>query len=344
MTDAARTTPLNITVRVTQPELVRPFIIATGARTHQPVLSVTVGDGIHVGRGAATGVRYRGESVEAMQAQLAGLPGDTVRETLSDHLPAGGAMAALDAALWELEAARANRTVADLIGVDPRALPSAFTIVLDTPDAMAAQTSAESWRPLLKVKLGGNAALEAARMRAVRRAAPETRLVIDANAAWTPEQLGALAPVAKDQGYELLEQPLPMGGETDPVCADALRAAGDIIPLCADESLQTLADLDRVAPLYSHVNIKLDKCGGLTAGLALRDAARARGLGIFVGCMVAPAVAIAPAHLLAQGADYVDLDGPFWFPDEPVRLDEDGLFTPIDPAVWGAGDRHADDR
>lgn len=330
---------LNIKVRISHPKLVRPFIISTGARTHQPVLSVTISDGRVIGRGQATGVRYLGETVESMAQQIEEMPDSAIlsRASLSDYLPAGGAMAAVDAALWELEAAQKSTTVAELIGVKPGPIASAFTIVLDTPETMAAQAADESWRPLLKVKLGGSEGDEAERIKAVRRSAPDARLVIDANAGWTPSQLVNLSAIAKDNDYELIEQPLPAGAETTPDAGNALKAASEIIPLCADESLQTLSDLDGVAGLYRYVNIKLDKCGGLTQALAIAEAARAKGLGIFVGCMVAPTIAIAPAHLLSQSADYADLDGPFWLPEEPVSLNEAGHFRPISPLIWGQG-------
>lgn len=336
-------THLTLSLSIEAPKLVRPFVIATGARTHQPYLAVRLSDGQSVGRGAAAGLRYFGETPDSLSAQIEQvrieLERGVSRTDLLDILPAGGARAAIDAALWELEAARDHSTVAAALNIRPKPVPSAFTIVLDDPDAMAAQARVESWRPLLKVKLGGSADHETDCLRAVAQAAPSTRKVIDANAGWTVAQLGTLAPVAADLGYELLEQPLAIGCETDPAARAALLLAAQSLPLCADESFQTAADFDLIDGLYQAVNIKLDKCGGLTSALAIRDAARARGQAVFVGCMLAPTVAIAPAHLLAQDADYADLDGPFWFADEPVSLTPDGLFEPIDPALWGAGGR-----
>jgi L-alanine-DL-glutamate epimerase-like enolase superfamily enzyme len=334
-------TPLTLTLSIDAPKLVRPFIISTGARTHQPYLAVRLSDGHSVGRGAAAGLRYFGETPDSLAAQIEGVR-ETIEQGVSrldllDILPAGGARAAIDAALWELEAARAHTTVAAQLHISPQPVASAFTIVLDDPDVMAQQARGEAWRPLLKVKLGGSSEDEAARMRAVATAAPDTRKVIDANAGWTVSQLATLAPLAAELGYELLEQPLPIGCEREPASRDALLSAGQFLPLCADESFQTMADFDLIAGLYQAVNIKLDKCGGLTSALSIRDEAKARGLAVFIGCMLAPTVAIAPAHLLAQGSDYADLDGPFWFLDEPVSLTEDGMFAPIDPTLWGQG-------
>lgn len=334
-------TRLTLTLSIDAPKLVRPFVISTGTRTHQPYLSVQLSDERYVGRGAAAGLRYFGETPDSLAAQIetvrTALEQGITRIDLLDLLPAGGARAAVDAALWELEAARDHTTVAATLNIIPKPVASAFTIVLGDPPAMAAQAREEAWRPLLKVKLGGSADQEGDRLRAVAQAAPSTRKVIDANAGWTVAQLGTLAPMAAALGYELLEQPLPIGHETEPAVRAALLLAAKSLPLCADESFQTAADFDLIDGLYQAVNIKLDKCGGLTSALAIRDAARARGLAVFIGCMLAPTVAIAPAHLLAQDADYADLDGPFWFANEPVSLTADGLFAPIDPVLWGAG-------
>lgn len=320
-------------------KLVRPFSISTGTRTHQPVLTVRLSDGHNIGVGQATGVTYLGENalilkdqVEAVRSEVeAGID----RDRLQDTLAAGGARYALDAALWDLDAKRSQTSVAQTLGLSPVPLETAFTIVLDTPDAMAEQTRGENWRPLLKVKLGGSATEEADRMRAVAEAAGSARLVIDANAGWSVAQLKELAPIAAELGFELIEQPLPAGSESDAGVRAALKNATTYLPLCADESFQTLEDFDRVRGLYQYINIKLDKCGGLTEALQIRDQARAEGFKIFVGCMVAPAIAIAPAYLLALGAEFVDLDGPFWMFDEPVSLTKNGLFSPIAPNVWG---------
>lgn len=338
---------LRMTVSLANPRLVRPFVISTGARTHQPYLSVRLSDGPHTGRGAATGIAYLGASPETLLADIEAvrpeIEAGLTRDQLQHLLPAGGARSALDATLWDLEAARSGITVAQSLGIDPAPIASAYTIVLDTPEAMAEQARREAWRPLLKVKLGGSPEEEELRLLAVAMSAPDTRKVIDANAGWTRDQLVRLAPIAAKAGYELLEQPLPAMCEGDLDMRLALQDASKFILLCADESLQTIDDLAPLVGLYQAVNIKLDKCGGLTDALAIRDRARAQGLKIFVGCMLAPTLAIAPAHLLAQDADYADLDGPFWFTDEPAKLTDNGLFAPITPSIWGAGETRAND-
>lgn len=319
--------------------LIRPFIISTGARTHQDIIQVKLSGGGVFGYGETPGVAYKGDRPAQILAQLEGVRADVeagiTREDLLERLPACAARAVLDAALWDLSAKLLGVSAADQLSITPTPIASAFTIVLDAPEAMAEQARGEAWRPLLKVKLGGSPDLESDRMRAVRAAAPNTRCVIDANAGWTADQLRMLAPLAADLNYELLEQPLQRDSEDDPEHAAALKTARAHLPLFVDESFQELSDLDRLAPHYDGVNIKLDKCGGLTAALAIDKAARARGLKIFVGCMLAPTRAMAPAHLLAQRADYADLDGPFWFPDEPAKLNEHGFFMPVDPSVWG---------
>lgn len=332
---------MQLDIEVENRALIRPFSISTGSRTHQPVLTVRLTQGQHSGVGQATGVSYRGENALVLKDQIEAVR-DKIEagvhlDSLQRLLPAGGARAALDAALWDLRAKRSGVSVAETLNLSSVPLETAFTIVLDSPEAMAEQTRGENWRPLLKVKLGGFFEEEAARMRAVAGASGNARLVIDANAGWTVPQLEDLAPVAAELGFELIEQPLPAGSEKDANIRAALKYAATFLPLCADESFQTLEDFDAVRGLYQFINIKLDKCGGLTEAIQIRDQARAEGLGIFVGCMVAPAVAIAPAFLLAQCAEFVDLDGPFWFFDEPVELTDDGLFSPISAKVWGGG-------
>lgn len=339
-------TSLRLKTSVEARPLIKPFVISTGSRIHQDVLVITLSNGSYMGRGMASGLAYRGETPDILLAQI-----DSVRRQIEGGLDRqallklplfGGARLALDSALWELEAARTRSSVAELLKLKPQPLASAYTITLGAPDAMAEQAEEEAWRPLLKVKLGGSAAEEIDRICAVAHAAPKTRRVIDANAGWTPEQLKQLAPIAAREGYELLEQPLPMGCENDVIMRGALEMASMSIPLCADESFQTEADLDLIQGLYQAVNIKLDKCGGLTAGLRLRDLARDRGLSVFIGCMLAPSLAIAPAFFLAQSADYADLDGPFWFPDEPASLDDEGRFIPLADEVWGRGVKLSD--
>lgn len=330
---------LKLDVSLTSRPLIRPFIISTGARTHQDIVQVTLSGEGCCGFGETPGVAYKGDRPAQILAQLESVrdhvEAGITRADLLEKLPACAARSALDAALWDLSAKSLGESVPDQLSITPTPIASAFTIVLDAPEAMAEQARGEAWRPLLKVKLGGSPDLESDRMREVRAAAPNTRCVIDANAGWTADQLCVLAPLAAKLEYELLEQPLRRDSEDEPEHGAALKKARAHLPLFVDESFQELSDLDRLAPHYDGVNIKLDKCGGLTAALAIDKAARARGLKIFVGCMLAPTRAMAPAHLLAQRADYADLDGPFWFPDEPAKLDENGYFLPIDPVIWG---------
>jgi L-alanine-DL-glutamate epimerase-like enolase superfamily enzyme len=332
---------LSLDATIENRPLIKPFSISTGVRTHQPVLSVRLRDGSCIGRGQATGISYLGETAHTLLKQIervrAQVEHGIDRLTLTHILPAGGARSALDAALWDLDAARTGHPVSEQLGLTLKPLESAFTIVLDSPDNMAAQTREEGWRPLLKVKLGGSSDLEVERLRQVAEAAGQSRLIIDANAGWTVEDLDRLAPLAAELGYALLEQPLSTSEDKTDDGKQALRRASDYLPICADESFQTWDDFAHISGMYTAVNIKLDKCGGLTEGLRIRERAKAEDLKIFIGCMLAPTIAIAPAYYLAQAADYVDLDGPFWFPDEPAQLSRSGLFEPIEESVWGQG-------
>jgi L-alanine-DL-glutamate epimerase-like enolase superfamily enzyme len=310
--------------------LARPFTISRGSRTEARVLTVTVeADGLR-GRGESVPYPRYGESLESVTAQIAALPERFDRARLQRLLPPGAARNAVDCALWDLEAKASGRPVWELAGLPPPAPEvTAYTLSLDTPEAMRAQAAENAWRPLLKVKLGG--AGDLARLEAVRAGAPAARIVVDANEGWTAEAYAALAPALVGLGVEMVEQPLPAGAD------DALAGIERPLPVCADESCHDRASLPALAGKYDMVNLKLDKTGGLTEALALRDAARTAGYGIMVGCMVGSSLGMAPAVLLAQGAAVVDLDGPLLLArdrDHGLRYDEKGVHPPT-PELWG---------
>ena len=282
------------------------FVIARGAKTEAQVVVVELHDGELVGRGEAVPYARYGETVDGVIAAIEGMRGFVeaggARSALQDLLPAGAARNALDCALWDLEAKRSGVpawAAAGLVRLDP--VKTAFTLSLGTPEEMAEAAGAQARGPMLKLKIGGVDDL--GRVEAVRRAAPKTRLIVDANEALSFEDLRRLAPELARLEVKLIEQPLRAEADA------ALDGYESPVPLCADESLHTRADLAACAGRYACVNIKLDKAGGLTEALALKAQARAMGLEVMVGCMVATSLAIAPATILAQGADVVDLDG-----------------------------------
>lgn len=310
-----------------------PFVISRGAKTDAVVVAVTLSDGTSTGRGECTPYARYGETPESVVAAIedtAGTPGVLgSREALNAALPAGAARNALDCALWDLEAKATGRSVADLIGVTQSAFETCFTLSLDTPEAMARAAREASTHKLLKLKLGGDGDMD--RMAAVRQARPEARLVADANEAWDEDMVGPFLASADVSGFELIEQPLPAGAD------DMLDGLVHSVPVCADESVHTRADFAGIAHRYAAINIKLDKAGGLTEALALRDAAIAAGLNVMVGSMVATSLAVAPAFLIAQGASWVDLDGPLLLAkdrDPPARF-EGGLLHAPPRALWG---------
>lgn len=328
---------LRLTLSAVARPLTRPFVISTGARTVQSALIARLErDGV-AGVGEASGVSYRGETVETLLDQAESVRGalqaGANREDLLDLLPAGGARFALDSALWDLEARLSGVPVADRIGVAGAAEPlvTAFTISLDTPPAMEQAARAASGLALLKVKLGGKDGLDAERARAVRRGAPSATLIADANAGWTEVNLARDADALAEAGFALLEQPLPPGADA------VLERFSSPLPLCGDESVQSLADLDHAAGRYDLINVKLDKCGGLTHGLELRDAVARMGKGLFVGCMICGTRAIAPAFLLARSAVYADLDGPLWLAsdDAAMHMDGAGRLSAPPSGFWG---------
>lgn len=252
------------------------------------------------------------------------------RDRLARLLPPGAARNATDCALWDLDAKSAGMRAWTLAGrarIDP--VKTCYTLSIASAEIMAQAARREARRPMLKLKIG--AADHIDRAVAVREAAPRSRLVVDANEALSFEDLMRLAPELERLGVIALEQPLPAAED------GVLEGYDSPVPLCADESLHTRDELDRCVGRYAMVNIKLDKAGGLTEALALRREAEARGLGIMVGCMVATSLAVAPAMILAQGAEIVDLDGPLLLArDRQPGLEIIGsMIRPPEAALWG---------
>jgi L-alanine-DL-glutamate epimerase-like enolase superfamily enzyme len=298
------------------------------------VVVVKLYDGSVRGRGEAVPYGRYGETTGGVLAAIEGLrdriEAGLTREALQPLLPPGAARNALDCALWDLEAKRAGVRAWTLAGrarLDP--VKTAYTLSLASPEAMGEAARVAARRPLLKLKIGGPDDLD--RVEAVRAAAPKARLIVDANEALSFEQLRALAPDFARLGVKLVEQPLPIGQD------QALDGYDSPVPLCADESLHTRAELDACVGRYACVNIKLDKAGGVTEALALRAAAEAKGFEIMAGCMVATSLAMAPALLIAQGAAFVDLDGPLLLARdrEPGLTYLGSLIEPPPADLWG---------
>ncbi|MDB5433211.1 MAG: Mandelate racemase/muconate lactonizing protein [Caulobacter sp.] len=326
--------PIRLTLCDERWPIARAFVIARGAKTEAHVVVAELADGPHRGRGEATPYARYGESVERVLAQMetarTALEAGAGRPALQGLLPPGAARNALDCALWDLEAKRAGVRAWTLAGLAaPRPVVSAYTISLGEPEAMAQAARAAGGRPLLKLKIGGAHDLE--RVAAVRAAASGARLIVDANEALAFDDLTRLAPELARLGVVLIEQPLKAGED------GALEGWASPVPLCADESLHTRAELADCARRYSHINIKLDKAGGLTEALALAAEARTLGLGVMIGCMVATSLAMAPALLLTSGAAFVDLDGPLLLARdrEPGLVFEGSTVSRPDAALWG---------
>lgn len=310
--------------------LAQVFTIARGSRTEAHVLTVRAfKDGV-TGQGECVPYARYGETLDSVTAQIKGLPEGISRQNLQDALPAGAARNAVDCALWDLAAKQTGTPVWKLAGLPaPRPMITAFTLSLDTPENMRAQAAKHAHRPLLKIKLG--TADDMARLEAVREGAPTARIIVDANEGWTADIYAALAPHLLRLGVQMVEQPLPAG--QDQMLAEIERP----LPVCADESCHDRASLPDLKGKYDMVNIKLDKTGGLTEALALRDAAREQGYQVMVGCMVGSSLAMAPAVLVAQAAEVVDLDGPLLLAedrDAPLVYDAAGVH-PASAELWG---------
>ena len=324
--------PVSLDVAVETWPIAGRFTISRGSKTEAVVVVATLRDGIHTGRGECVPYARYGETVdgvvEAIRSLATGIGAGLDRRALQSALPPGAARNALDCAFWDLEAKRSGRRAADLAGLPPPGpVDTAFTISLAAPVEMADAVRAAASRPLLKIKLGG----DGERIAAIRQAAPDARLIVDANESWSPDALAANLRACAAAGVELIEQPLPAGKD------DLLARFERTVPICADESVHDIASLEEIAGRYDAINIKLDKTGGLTGALALMAAAEAGDLAVMIGCMVGTSLAMAPAMLLAQRAAYVDLDGPLLLTRDRVPglvYDGSRVFPP-EPELWG---------
>ncbi len=310
--------------------LAEVFTIARGSRTEAKVLTARVARSGVAGLGECVPYARYGETLESVTAQIEALPEEITLADLQSALPPGAARNAVDCALWDLEAKAAGRRVWELAGLPPPGpMVTAFTLSLAAPDAMRDAAARNAHRPLLKIKLGTPEDMP--RLEAVRAGAPRSRIIVDANEGWSAEVYADLAPHLLRLGVEMVEQPLPAG--QDEMLAEIARP----LPVCADESCHDRASLPELRGRYDMVNIKLDKTGGLTEALALRDDARAQGYRVMVGCMVGSSLAMAPAVLVAQGVDVTDLDGPLLLAEDrahALQYDAAGVHPP-EAALWG---------
>ncbi|TVR92476.1 MAG: dipeptide epimerase [Spirochaetaceae bacterium] len=328
-----------MTVQVRQESfpLAQVFTISRGSRTEARVLTVEIRSEGFTGRSECVPYPRYGESTESVTRQIETMAAELTRSepamnraVLTERMPAGAARNALDCALWDLEGKLSGRPVWDLAGLTaPAPVLTAYTLSLDEPPKMRSEAAKHAHRPLLKIKLGGWNDVE--RLKAVREGAPNCDIIVDANEGWTTAVYRELCPTLQSLGVKMVEQPFPAGHDQE--LADLPRP----VPICADESCHTRAHLAGLIGRYDYINIKLDKTGGLTEALALRAEALQAGLGIMVGCMMGSSLGMAPAVIAAQGATFVDLDGPLWLAkDRPhgLKYDEVGVHPPT-AELWG---------
>lgn len=310
----------------------KPFKIAYAVRTELPIVHIALSDGTHTGVGEGIGVSYLGENQASVLTDLEGVRAAVEagidREALQTLLPAGGARNGLDCALWDLECKRSGKTIWDLTEIVPQPVQSVYTVSVDDPEVMAAEaTTGPSTH--LKIKLDATTPVE--RVAAVRAARPDATLIIDANQSWTMDILNEVAPELAKLGVEMIEQPLARGEDAP------LEGYVGPVPIGADESCQTVEELEGLASGYSVINIKLDKTGGLTGALALAEAAKAKGYQLMVGCMAGTSLSMAPAFVVAQLCRFVDIDGPLLHAtdrDHPMVYDKGSVSVP-DTRLWG---------
>jgi L-alanine-DL-glutamate epimerase-like enolase superfamily enzyme len=323
--------PLRLQCSIETWPIAGTFAISRGSKREAHVVVATLTDGQVNGRGECVPYARYGETIDSVLDALGTCGPITTRQDLNRIMPAGAARNALDCALWDLEAKISGRTAADVAGLPPPdSILTCYTLSLASAAEMADKARATNHMPLLKLKLGGGPD-DAARLSAVRAARPDARLVVDANEAWSPGDLAPLMRAARDTGVELIEQPLPAGADA------ALATLPHLVPICADESAHTGADIGSLRDRYDAVNIKLDKAGGLTEALDMAAAARRSGMKIMVGCMVATSLSMAPALIVAQQADWVDLDGPLLLARDrvPGLTIRDGIIAPATRDLWG---------
>ena len=320
---------MRITVQPETFQLAQVFTISRGSRSQAEVLTVRIEKDGLIGWGECVPYARYGETLASVTEQIEGL-GDISHGERGEAGPAGAARNAVDCAFWDLQAKINGVPVAKRIGLeDLQPQITAYTLSLDIPEAMERQAKLNAHRPLLKIKLGTPDDMP--RLEAVRRGAPKVRIIVDANEGWSAEVYSDLAPHLLRLGVELVEQPLPASED------DALLGLARPLPICADESCHDRSSLPHMRGKYDYANIKLDKTGGLTEALALRDAALEAGFGLMVGCMVGSSLAMAPAVLLAQAAQFTDLDGPLLLAedrDHALKFDADGVHPPV-AALWG---------
>src|SRR5882757_7297480 len=329
-----RSLPISLSVRIEYWPIAGTFTISRGAKTQAAVVVAELSDGQHRGRGECVPYARYGETVEGVAETITALTGEIARGldrgNLQEAMRPGAARNALDCAFWDLAAKRARKPVHELAGLPaPKPLVTAYTISLAEPDVMAEQAAKAAGRTFLKVKLGSTD--DQARIMAVRQAAPNAELLVDANEGWTADNLADNLAACAQAGVTLVEQPL--AADADDVLARIARP----LPVCADESVHARASLPGLVGKYDAVNIKLDKTGGLTEALAMVKDAERLGFAIMAGCMVATSLAIAPAILIGQRARVVDLDGALLLArDRPDGLRyEESLVHPATPALWG---------
>lgn len=321
------------TFSIDQWELQEPFVTSQDSYFSIETLTVYLEDGSRVGRGEALGVDYFGETAQGMSHQVMAIARDLDagldRKALQALLPPGGARNAVDCALWDLECKRDGRRAWERVGLDVAPVATLYTLSLDTPEAMGKEARAQAAYGTLKLKLDAEHVED--RLDAVRAARPDARLLIDANGGWDLALLSRVGDLLARHRVELLEQPLPRGDDA------GLVGLAYPVPLCADEACQDLAELASIADRYDVVNLKLDKCGGLTEALAMVERARKLDLGLMVGNMLGSSLAMAPAFLVAQACRWVDLDGPLWQrADRKHAISYDGETMAVPEAgLWG---------
>ena len=321
---------MNIKTKVDVFPLKKLFTISRGSRTEAEVVSVKVSKDGFTGYGECVPYKRYNETVKSVIDQITNLNQVNNRYELEQNLPPGAARNALDCAFWDLEAKLNNTSVADLINLSISPVITSFTLSLDTSEKMGQEAQLNSHLPILKIKLGGgNEDLE--RIKSVRKFAPQSDIIVDANEGWSLDEYNYLMPHFVEAKIKMIEQPFPSQYDGE------LKNINRPIPICADESCHDTSSLEKCIGKYDVINIKLDKTGGLTEALKLKKNAELRNFDIMVGCMVGSSLAMAPAIYLAQNVKWVDLDGPLLLSEDrknPLKYSNSKIHPPLKD-LWG---------
>ncbi len=308
-----------------------PFVITGYTFTNANTIRVTIQKDGHIGIGEACGIYYEDETQESMTASLNDVLHSRIsHEEINQLLPRGGARNAIDCAFWDLKCKTEGKSIFKMLDINIRPLSTVATVGIDTPKNMAVRANEYSKYKNLKIKLSNDAPIE--RLESIRAVRPDATLITDVNQGWSFDELKEYIPHCKRLGLSMIEQPLARGAD------DELEGFKSDVPLGADESCLDSHEYAQAAIKYDVINIKLDKCGGLTDALEIIKLARIDGKGLMVGNMTGSSLSMAPSYAVGQFCDFIDLDGPLFLKEDVehgLTYADGGIVSTPHSDLWG---------